>query len=160
MTTDTVTRNQLGALEAIDQHGHLRSGWGGYSQATMMSLARRNLARHHIVDERQFSVTARGRWVIREQYALTEYAGCRDATVCPETQTLVLVMDGDAAGLDTDDGRQRWSTVCDDHGHVVCHETLALAREWAKHPLDWCETCMADERHRANTAARLDSSRR
>jgi hypothetical protein len=71
------------------------------------------------------------------------YAGFRQARVARETGTLILVLDGGAANLDTVAGR--WQTICDDHGYVISHETLALARSHAANPLGWCEDC-ADER--------------
>jgi hypothetical protein len=75
-----------------------------------------------------------------------QYAGCRYAAKARSTGTLVLVLHGEEAGLDTDDGRQPWSTVCDDHGTVCCHQTLALARSHAACPEGWCEECMAAAR--------------
>lgn len=51
----------------------------------------------------------------------------------------VVVVDGDAAGLDTAGGR--WQDVCDYHGGVCSHETLALALRFASTPEDWCELC-------------------
>lgn len=65
MTADVLTRNQLGALDAVDQHGHLDAGWGGYSFATLRSLERRGLLSTSIADERRFSLTQRGHDAIR-----------------------------------------------------------------------------------------------
>lgn len=69
-----------------------------------------------------------------------QYAGCRQATVARSTGTLVLVIDGEAGGLDTDGGR--WSTVCEPHGGVISHLTLAVARSFAPAPEEWCPYCM------------------
>lgn len=67
------------------------------------------------------------------------YAGYRSAAFARETGTLVVVLRDDAEecgpGL-------RWVTLCDDHSHLVGHETLADARSHASNPLGWCEACM------------------
>jgi hypothetical protein len=77
----------------------------------------------------------------RRNNALT-YAGVRFASYARTTGTLVLVVDGDAHGVDTDGGAQPWSTLCDDHGGVCSHETLQAARQWASAPEQWCPYCM------------------
>lgn len=41
--------------------------------------------------------------------------------------------------LDPDGGR--WATLCDDHGAVVNHDTLQLARWFAPWPEEWCQDC-------------------
>lgn len=57
-----------------------------------------------------------------------------------ETRTLVTITHGDDYGLDTtEDGP--WYTVCEDHGLLASHPTLALAREHAAAPSGWCEDC-------------------
>lgn len=76
----------------------------------------------------------------RRREALT-FAGVRSASFARSTGTLVLVVDGDAHGVDTSDGVQPWSTVCDDHGGICSHETLHAARQWASAPEEWCPTC-------------------
>lgn len=48
-------------------------------------------------------------------------------TVCP------------SEGADAADGLP-WTTICEDHGYLVCHPNLALARAHAADP-DWCEKC-------------------
>lgn len=72
------------------------------------------------------------------------FAGVRQATFSRQTGTLVLVVDGALGGLDTDDGAAPWSTVCDDHSHVICHETIQQAYDFAPVPGEWCEHCMAE----------------
>lgn len=54
----TLSRNQRGALEAIDQHGSLRAGWGGYSLRTMRSLRDHGLATES--SDQRFRVSRRG----------------------------------------------------------------------------------------------------
>lgn len=66
------------------------------------------------------------------------WAGFRSAAF-RNTGTLVVVLDGIAAGLDTEGGR--WQTICDDHGIVCSHPTLALATSHAVEPSGWCEPC-------------------
>lgn len=71
-----------------------------------------------------------------------QYAGCRQATKARSTGTLILVLRAEEAHLDDCDGELPWSTVCDDHGTVCAHPTLALARSHAAEPEGWCEDCM------------------
>jgi hypothetical protein len=58
------------------------------------------------------------------------------------TGTVVTVYDTahPDAYLDPDGGR--WVTLCEDHGNLVNHDTLALARSHAVWP-DWCGDCQA-----------------
>lgn len=73
-----------------------------------------------------------------------DYAGLRQMRRCRRTGHMVGIYYGPEAELDTDDGRQPWSTVCEEHGTVCCHETLALARWHAPYADEWCEECMAE----------------
>lgn len=66
--------------------------------------------------------------------------------VARSTKTPVAVYAGKEAGLDTEDGTHPYSTVCMEHEWVICHTTLTLAKEWASHPEDWCEECMAERK--------------
>lgn len=74
---------------------------------------------------------------IAAQYA--QNAGWRSTTRARTTGRPVSIYDGQAAGMDTDGGR--WQTVCEDHGYVISHATLALARHWQSAPNDWCGDC-------------------
>jgi hypothetical protein len=69
------------------------------------------------------------------------YAGFRSATFARSSGAMILVLDGDPAGMDIEAGR--WQTVCDDHGFICSHDTLALARSWASCPEMFCEDCQA-----------------
>lgn len=76
------------------------------------------------------------------------WAGYRTAAFARESGTLVVVVDGFAAGLEVDElldacGERtpRWFTICDDHGSCVGHTTLVLARAHAANPTGWCENC-------------------
>jgi hypothetical protein len=82
-----------------------------------------------------------GRKVPREvrQYCANGFAGCVSQRKSRVTGTLVGVYRNDQAGLDT---AEPWSTVCEDHGHVVSHDTLRLAIWHAADPSGWCESCM------------------
>src|SRR5581483_3962822 len=65
--------------------------------------------------------------------------GLREQRPNRQTGTLVSVYDGEAAGMDTDAGR--WQTVCEEHGAICSHSTLALARYFLAAPAEWCEEC-------------------
>lgn len=39
------------------------------------------------------------------------------------------------------DGDGPWFNICDDHGCIVSHTTLALARSFAAAPDEWCDDC-------------------
>lgn len=69
------------------------------------------------------------------------WAGYRAHARARSTGTLVVLLDGIAAGLDTDGGR--WQTMCDEHSVVIAHDTLRVARAWLHHPKEWCEDCQA-----------------
>lgn len=83
--------------------------------------------------------------------------GVRSARYARSTKTLVFVCDGEAQGLDTEDGRYPWYTVCDDHGGICAHETFTEARAWASVPQEWCPTCQ-DERDSIAQQLRDDNS--
>lgn len=74
-------------------------------------------------------------------YSFNGYAGCVSQQRSQQTGKLVGIYNGEQAGIDTDDGRAPWSTVCEEHGSVICHSTLALARSHAADPKGWCEDC-------------------
>ena len=75
----------------------------------------------------------------RELLSLTP--GVLQVTKARSTKTLVLVVDGETFGVDTDGGSNPFSTICDDHGGIVFHETKTLAYSWAAAPEYWCPTC-------------------
>lgn len=68
-----------------------------------------------------------------------DYAGLRDWRKARSSRTHIGVYDGIEAGMDTFAGR--WQTMCEEHGNIISHETLALARSHASVPEDWCEGC-------------------
>jgi hypothetical protein len=80
----------------------------------------------------------------RRHYA--EYAGFRAYSRNPINLAEYVLYDGIAQALDTDSGR--WQTVCETHGTICSHETLALAKkhlQWG----DWCEACREELEGRA-----------
>ncbi len=56
------------------------------------------------------------------------------------TGMLVSLYHAGQAGLDDADGEEPWSTVCEEHGSIVSHTTLKLARGHLTVP-EWCEDC-------------------
>lgn len=73
--------------------------------------------------------------------AKPNYAGLRRWSKARNTGTIVAIYDGIAADMDVTVGR--WQTVCEDHGTIISHKTLALANSHASVPQDWCEGCQA-----------------
>lgn len=57
-----------------------------------------------------------------------------------KTGTIISVYHNGQSGLEDDETAGKYSTVCEDHGMVVCHSTLSLARSHAAYP-EWCEVC-------------------
>lgn len=73
--------------------------------------------------------------------APTDHAGLRSWRRAKATGTHVGVYNGDEAGLDTDGGEAPWSTICDEHGGIASHFTLADAEHHAGKPEQWCPVC-------------------
>jgi hypothetical protein len=61
---------------------------------------------------------------------------------CHKTGTLVSLYRSNEAGMESDPDLP-YSTVCETHATLVCHETQALARIHLSHPDGWCEECRA-----------------
>lgn len=83
-------------------------------------------------------------------YDAAGLAGCVEQRRARQTGRLVGLYRNDQAGLDDDEGRAPWSTVCEEHGHIIAHASLALARLHLSDPLGWCEQCGADGHHDEN----------
>lgn len=75
-----------------------------------------------------------------KHYSHNDLAGCVQQRRAQQTGTLVGVYHAAQAGLE-DDPSLPWATVCEVHGNLVCHSTLALARWHAVDPQGWCEDC-------------------
>lgn len=63
-----------------------------------------------------------------------------------ETGRPVTVVSAEDAGLDPggEGDTTKWYTICEDHGWLTGHATLALAIRHSSNPLGWCEPCMWD----------------
>lgn len=81
----------------------------------------------------------RRRWRLEDART---WAGYRQAHIARDSGSMIVVLDGEAARMDTFSGR--WQTVCDDHGTVISHETLALARAHAADSMSWCDACRGE----------------
>lgn len=56
------------------------------------------------------------------------------------TGTVIITCHGDDEDLDvTTEGP--WYNICDEHGQLCSHTTLALARSFAAAPEEWCSDC-------------------
>lgn len=78
-------------------------------------------------------------------YAHNNLAGCVSQRRSQVTKTLVGVYHSEQAGLENDP-TAKWMTVCEDHGYLVGHPTLAIANSHAPVPNEWCETCKETNR--------------
>ncbi len=79
-------------------------------------------------------------------YSYGGIAGCVQQRRCRQNGRLIGVYNGAQGDMDTDGGTLPWSTVCEEHGQVIAHPTLALALGHASDPEGWCEQCMAERR--------------
>jgi hypothetical protein len=75
----------------------------------------------------------------------TWYAGLVQMRRARETKTYVGIYRSDDAGLDDGGGTTPYTTVCEEHGLNVAHETLAMARHHASNPTGWCSDCQDRE---------------
>ena len=70
-----------------------------------------------------------------------------------ETGTQVTTGHADDLGLDVGEYNgvelTRWYNVCEEHGSIVGHTSLALAKAFASVPTEWCGDC----RYAAEVAA-------
>jgi len=67
-------------------------------------------------------------------------AGCVSQRRSQKFKVLVGIYHAVQAGLE-DDPTCIWMTVCEDHGTLVGHQTLTLAKSHAGFPDMWCEDC-------------------
>ncbi len=72
----------------------------------------------------------------------------RQERTARSTGSRIAVLDMSAPGSEYDvelyrDGNvlNRWATVCDTHGFICTHPTLALAEAHAAAPEGWCDDC-------------------
>lgn len=66
--------------------------------------------------------------------------GCLELRTSRATGTLVGLYRSAEAGMETDP-ETPYTTVCEEHHTLVCHSTLALARENLPDPRGWCDEC-------------------
>ena len=65
----------------------------------------------------------------------------QDATITARTTgTRVSVIPTKEVESDPDQA-DHWTTLCEDHGFLVNHETKKAAKSFQSHPEDWCEEC-------------------
>jgi hypothetical protein len=91
-----------------------------------------------------------------KQYSHNGLAGCVAQRRNRKTRGLVGIYNCEQSGLDSDPSLP-WATVCEDHGGIVCHTSLAAARSWAAVPGDWCEDCRKAEEPQAGQALPLEA---
>lgn len=70
-------------------------------------------------------------------------AGWRSTQRPRSTGRPVTIYDGIEQGMDLCGGR--WQTVCEEHGYLISHKTLKLARLHASAPEEWCGVCSGEE---------------
>jgi hypothetical protein len=87
-----------------------------------------------------------------KEYSLNGIAGLIQTRRCHVTGTTISIYHNEQAGLDCGctfmagktehdpEHHNPYSTVCEDHGQLVIHKTLSLARSHAPMP-EWCEAC-------------------
>jgi len=77
-----------------------------------------------------------------KRYSYNGLAGCVTQQRNRCTKRLVGLYHSYQAGIESDPTLP-WSTVCEEHGNVVCHANLANAKAAMSYP-DWCEDCQPD----------------
>ncbi len=77
---------------------------------------------------------------VTKQYYFHDYAGCVSRHQSRITKTVVGIYHSEQSGYESDP-EIPWVTLCEDHGFLVGHPTLALARQWAPDPTGWCDEC-------------------
>lgn len=60
------------------------------------------------------------------------------------THRLVSIYRSAAAGIE-DDPALPYTTVCEDHGRIICHQSLRYARRHLSDPAGWCGVCAGTE---------------
>jgi len=73
------------------------------------------------------------------EYGFNGLAGCVVQQRSRATKLLVGLYRADQAQMDATAGA--WATVCEEHGSILNHSTIALARAHLVDPRGWCSTC-------------------
>lgn len=74
-----------------------------------------------------------------KRYHANGFAGCVQQRVCKQNGRVISIYNAEQAMLDSDGGP--WVTVCEEHGTVVNHKSVDMARKHAPDPMSWCEEC-------------------
>lgn len=74
------------------------------------------------------------------EYSHAGLSGCVQQQRARSTGTLVGVYHGPQASIEVAP-EQPWVSVCEEHGVLAAHSTLALAKYHAADPAGWCEEC-------------------
>lgn len=90
----------------------------------------------------------------RKQYGHLGLAGLVQRTRARSTGTEVGLYASAQAEMETDP-ELPWCTVCEEHGSIVCQETLYSAQRSAPHPEEWCDECR--DALEAEVVAELDA---
>lgn len=72
-------------------------------------------------------------------YTIKGLVGCVVQRRNRQTGTLISIYHNGQAKFDDMGGA--WSTLCEEHGSICAHATLALARHFGGRPGVWCENC-------------------
>jgi hypothetical protein len=73
------------------------------------------------------------------EYSFNDLAGCVTQRRSRETGLSAGLYPAQQAGLDA--GAGQWATVCEPHGCIRNHATLARARHHLADLNGWCEAC-------------------
>ncbi len=76
-------------------------------------------------------------------YGANGVTGLVRRTRARSTSHLVGLYHAQQSGIEMDP-ETPWVTVCEEHGSCVCHQSLALARQWTAEPETWCEKCQKE----------------
>lgn len=76
---------------------------------------------------------------LRKMMRQPAHAGLIEMRKCRATGFKVGLYDSLEAGMESDP-ETPYSTVCEEHGAIVCHSTLKLARDSMAYP-EWCGDC-------------------
>lgn len=83
-----------------------------------------------------------------KRYNAEGFAGCVQFRKVQRTGTMVGIYHAEQAGLCVEGGP--WVTSCE-HGSLINHNNLRLAKLFAPVPDEWCEECHAIRETKGNT---------
>lgn len=88
--------------------------------------------------------TGRLNKALRHRLEIRRREGCVALKKARSTKLLVGLYRSAEGGIESDE-KLPWSTVCEEHGGVVCHPSRADAEAAMSCPEDWCPTCSGQE---------------